>query len=80
MRKTTVKEFAEIVIDVVRSVRLTIKGLKERVYIIDEYFDSWGEAKVMRYNNEGKILDKRFGKLELVDKEIFFISFNTRDT
>ena len=23
---------------------------------------------------------QRFGKLELVDKEIFFISFNTRDT
>ena len=22
---------------------------------------------------------QRFGKLELVDKEIFFISFNTRD-
>jgi len=24
--------------------------------------------------------EHRFGKLELVDKEMFFISFNTRDT
>ncbi len=28
-----------------------------------------------RYNP----VSKNFGKLELVDKEIFFISFNTRD-
>jgi len=28
-----------------------------------------------RYSNKN-----RFGKLELVDKEIFYISFNTRDT
>jgi len=28
-----------------------------------------------------RIFDRtRFGKLELVDREIFFISFNTRDT
>jgi len=25
------------------------------------------------------LLGKSFGKLELVDREIFFISFNTRD-
>jgi len=25
-------------------------------------------------------IGNRFGKLELVDKEMFFISFNTRDT
>jgi len=27
-----------------------------------------------------KVNGQRFGKLELVDKEIFYISFNTRDT
>ena len=31
--------------------------------------------KLERYINNNK-----FGKLELVDKEIFYISFNTRDT
>lgn len=36
--KTTVKEFAEIVIDVTRFVRLTIKGLKERDWY-PEYYD-----------------------------------------
>lgn len=30
--------------------------------------------ELIRYLNRDK-----FGKLELVDKEIFFISFNTRD-
>jgi len=30
-------------------------------------------------NKEQKVNEHRFGKLELVDKEIFFISFNTRD-
>ena len=30
-------------------------------------------------HKEKKIFEQKFGKLELVDKEIFFISFNTRD-
>ena len=30
-------------------------------------------------NKERKPYESKFGKLELVDKEIFFISFNTRD-
>jgi len=33
----------------------------------------------MLYNNEKNGNGQRFGKLELVDKEIFYISFNTRD-
>jgi len=34
----------------------------------------------MLYNQEGKLIEgKRFGKLELVDREIFYLSFNTRD-
>ena len=33
----------------------------------------------MLENNEKYINRNRFGKLELVDKEIFFISFNMRD-
>jgi hypothetical protein len=40
---------------------------------------AWGEARVMFENKERKPNEHRFGKLELVDKEIFFISFNTRD-
>jgi len=32
------------------------------------------QKEVEKYNNVQK-----FGKLELVDKEIFYISFNTRD-
>ena len=30
-------------------------------------------------NKERKTFEPKFGKLELVDKEIFFIAFNTRD-
>jgi len=33
----------------------------------------------MLYNQDGSLSERRFGKLELVDREIFFISFNTRD-
>jgi len=39
----------------------------------------WGEAKVMFENKNKPISENKLGKLELVDKEIFFISFNTRD-
>jgi len=39
----------------------------------------WGEARIMFENKERKLNEHSFGKLELVDKEIFFISFNTRD-
>jgi len=33
----------------------------------------------MREEIERYINGQKFGKLELVDKEIFYISFNTRD-
>jgi hypothetical protein len=33
----------------------------------------------MLANDEWNLIKHRFGKLELVDKEIFYISFNTRD-
>lgn len=33
----------------------------------------------MLYNKDENSNERRFGKLELVDREIFFISFNTRD-
>ena len=33
----------------------------------------------MLYDSEKNINGQRFGKLELVDKEIFYIAFNTRD-
>lgn len=33
----------------------------------------------MLENNEINLNKPRFGKLELVDKEIYYISFNTRD-
>ena len=33
----------------------------------------------MLENKERKVYEQKFGKLELVDKEIFFVSFNTRD-
>lgn len=29
---------------------------------------------------ESNLSGQKFGKLELVDKEIFYLSFNTRDT
>ncbi len=38
----------------------------------------WGEQFVMFQEKEEQLL--RFGKLELVDKEIYFIAFNRRDT
>jgi len=38
-----------------------------------------GEAEVMLEKTERRLYEPKFGKLELVDKEIFFISFNTRD-
>jgi len=39
----------------------------------------WGEATFMFESKERRLNEHRFGKLELVDKEIFYISFNTRD-
>jgi hypothetical protein len=36
-----------------------------------------GERQVMLENNETN--KQQFGKLELVDKKIYYISFNTRD-
>lgn len=33
----------------------------------------------MLYQQDGRQIERKFGKLELVDREIFFISYNTRD-
>jgi len=38
-----------------------------------------GERQIMPENIDGYLGKNRFGKLELVDREIFYISFNTRD-
>jgi len=38
-----------------------------------------GERQFMLENEYKYLNGHKFGKLELVDKEIFFISFNTRD-
>ncbi len=38
-----------------------------------------GERQIMLENTNKNIIGQKFGKLELVDKEIFYISFNTRD-
>jgi len=40
----------------------------------------FGERQLMLNIKEKNQIGNRFGKLELVDKEMFFISFNTRDT
>ena len=40
---------------------------------------AWGEARIMLENKNRSLSEKPFGKLELVDREIFYISFNTRD-
>ncbi len=40
---------------------------------------SVGERLIMPEYTERLINKNRLGKLELVDKEIFYISFNTRD-
>ena len=39
----------------------------------------FGERQIMLNIKEKNQTGQRFGKLELVDKEMFFISFNTRD-
>jgi len=36
--------------------------------------------KLMQNEIEKNINGPRFGRLELIDKELFYISFNTRDT
>jgi hypothetical protein len=38
-----------------------------------------GRGKIMQKIIEKYVHPQKFGKLELVDKEIFFISFNSRD-
>jgi len=38
-----------------------------------------GERLIMPGYTEKSLSGNRLGKLELVDKEIFYISFNTRD-
>lgn len=40
---------------------------------------AWGELRIMFENKNRLLNEKPVGKLELVDKEIFYISFNTRD-
>ncbi len=40
----------------------------------------WGEQVSMLNHEENSNNTTRFGRLELVDKEIFFIAFNRRDT
>lgn len=50
---------------------------KEFIYWM--YILRSGERQFMLYNKDENSNERRFGKLELVDREIFFISFNTRD-
>jgi len=38
-----------------------------------------GERLIMLEYGNKNLSGNKFGKLELVDKEIFYISFNTRD-
>jgi hypothetical protein len=38
-----------------------------------------GERQIMAEYSEKGLSGLKFGKLELVDKEIFYLSFNTRD-
>jgi hypothetical protein len=48
---------------------------------MDAIFGRFGERQIMfvaKKNND--LTSTEFGKLELVDREIFFISFNRRDT
>jgi len=40
---------------------------------------AFGERQTMLDNKNKNLTERNFGKLELVDKEIFFISFNRRD-
>ncbi len=39
----------------------------------------FGERQIMQEKLERYINNQKFGKLELVDREIFYLSFNTRD-
>ena len=51
------------------------KDFKYKMYILGV-----GERRIMAEYIESNLSGQKFGKLELVDKEIFYLSFNTRDT
>ncbi len=57
------------------------KRKKRNAYINDVICWVAGEAKYMFYPTiKNKNIQKPFGQLELVDRELFFISANRRDT